>query len=109
MLWRGNPEFVGRRSGDVDPSWANQRSAIPDGYDHDPSVVEIGAADAPAEPKGLVGGDHPPMLRDGIVAHLAEFLGACGGDRYRRGAKGRNHNGFRRNLSDVPNQLGFVE
>jgi hypothetical protein len=30
-----------------------------------------------AESKGLVGGDHPTMLRNGVVGRLAEFLGAC--------------------------------
>jgi hypothetical protein len=50
-------------------SSANQRPAIHDGHDHDPSV----AADVLAELKGLVGGDHPTMLRNGIVGRLAEF------------------------------------
>ena len=104
------PELVGRRSGDVDHSSANQGSAIDDGHDHDPSVVEIGAADALAEFKGLVGGDHPTMLRDRIVARLAEFLGACRGDRH-RGAKGRNDNVFHCKLLDVdvPNPPGLVK
>jgi hypothetical protein len=107
---RRNPSSSDRRSGDVDHSSANQRSAIHDGHDHDPSVVEIDAADVLAESKGLVGGDHPTMLRNGVVGRLAEFLGARRGDRH-RGAKGRNGNVFHRNLSDVdvPNPPGFVK
>jgi hypothetical protein len=72
---RRNPELVGRQSGDVDHSSANQRSAIHDGHDHDPSVVEIGAEDVLAESRGLVGGDRPTMLRNGIVGRWAEFPG----------------------------------
>jgi len=77
------------------------RSAIHDGHNHDPSVVEIGAADVLAESKGLVGGDHPTMLRNGVVGRLAEFLGLR--------AKGRSDNVFHRNLSDVdvPEPAGF--